>query len=206
MKSKPAPRRPGREKPCKQCGKAFWCVACRDVGGSLRERFFCSIACRVAYNRRDDVRAALFWKYVKKTDGCWLWTGWLLNSGYGETTWHLRKITVHRLSYILANGPIPKGKLVLHSCHVPTCVNPAHLRLGTDQDNMNDKVAAGRQTRGEAMTWKAKLTEAQVRQLRAEYRKTGPRKSNIEELVKKYGVAKVTAYAAATGRSWRHIK
>src|SRR5688500_748832 len=123
-----APRRPGREKPCQNCSKGFWCVASKEAGSRHGESKFCSMACRVGYNRRDDIREFLFWKSVEKGPGCWLWKGWLLNSGYGETTWHGKKITVHRLSYRLANGPIPMGKLVRHSCHVPTCVNPAHLQ------------------------------------------------------------------------------
>lgn len=64
--------------------------------------------------------------------------------GYG-TIWDGKKHTgAHRVSWRLHNGPIPKGKFVLHKCDVPACVNPAHLYLGTPLDNMLDKIARGR--------------------------------------------------------------
>ena len=148
---------------CLNCGLPF-------VPGNLLANFrrakFCGRPCYSYYRRRDDLRQAMFWKSVDKNcpGGCWLWTGWKLNSGYGETTVRSRKITVHRLSYIIANGPIPAGKLVMHTCDVPICVNPAHLRLGTDADNQADKKAKNRHTRGE-LTRRNKLVEEQVRKI-----------------------------------------
>jgi hypothetical protein len=55
----------------------------------------------------------------------------------------------HRWAWVRANGPIPEGQKVLHTCDVPACVNPAHLFLGTQAANMADKVAKGRQAKGE---------------------------------------------------------
>lgn len=94
-----------------------------------------------------------FWKRVdrRSDDECWVWIGhqiepWL----YGR--FYLSKargyIRAHRYSYELNVGLIPDGMLVLHRCDNPPCVNPAHLRIGTHEDNMADKVARGRSGRG----------------------------------------------------------
>lgn len=78
--------------------------------------------------------------------GCWPWT-WATSHGYGRLRVFGRPMYAHRLAYLLAHGPIPVGMLVCHHCDNPPCVNPAHLFLGTDSDNQQDKVAKGRQWR-----------------------------------------------------------
>lgn len=111
-----------------------------------------------------------FWPKVEKSDGCWLWVGAKDRKGYGKlqigTLKNPKYVTASRLSYEIANGPIPPGRNVLHSCDTPPCVNPEHLFLGSYADNAADKVAKGRQSRGENHPW-AKLTNDQVRELRA---------------------------------------
>ena len=90
-----------------------------------------------------------FWPFVHKTDTCWLWTG-----GGGGRTYGRGNVDpfgtgqAHRISYRLNVGPIADGLLVLHSCDRPACVNPAHLRLGTHQDNVNDAVSRRRYRHG----------------------------------------------------------
>jgi hypothetical protein len=76
--------------------------------------------------------------------GCWLWIGNLNNNGYGK----IEEKYAHRVSYEIEHGPIPDGKFVLHSCDVTCCVNPNHLRLGSQKDNMQDAVERGRTARG----------------------------------------------------------
>lgn len=141
------------------------------------------------------VRFPSFWAQVKKGPGCWLWTGWKQNAGYGETSLGGRKITVHRVSYMLAYGPIPKGKLVMHTCDVPLCVRPEHLRLGTDADNTADKLAKDRHA--------GTLRAAQVREIKAALKK---RYFGIgRDLALKYGVSQVIISQISRGVTYRWV-
>lgn len=101
-----------------------------------------------------------FWSRVEKhgEDECWWWTG----SAYGNTktynhygriraqkvTGSRKSVPVHWLSYEIANGPVPKGLWVLHTCDQPMCVNPKHLFAGTPLDNARDRKAKGRGATG----------------------------------------------------------
>lgn len=76
--------------------------------------------------------------------GCWLWLARVSPNGYGSTNVDGRDTGAHRASYLAFNGPIPSGLHVLHRCDVPLCVNPDHLWLGTNADNVRDMVAKGR--------------------------------------------------------------
>ena len=77
------------------------------------------------------------------TTACHQWTAYTLN-GYGRFRVGAKMIRSHRVSYEIHRGPIPDGLHVLHECDNPTCVNPDHLWLGTNQDNIDDKMAKGR--------------------------------------------------------------
>ncbi len=94
-------------------------------------------------------RADRFWQKVNKTDDCWFWTGMKSPKGYGKF-WTGKKFErAHRFSYTLNVGTIPLGMLVLHHCDNPCCVNPIHLFVGTHADNTRDKMAKGRQAKGD---------------------------------------------------------
>ena len=86
-----------------------------------------------------------FWSHVAKGEKCWLWTGSKNTDGYGNAWVDGVCQKAHRVAYRLANGPIRAGGYVLHSCDTPSCVNPAHLWVGTQADNNRDCAAKGRQ-------------------------------------------------------------
>ena len=87
-----------------------------------------------------------FKKYIAyKDDGCWLWTGYRNEDGYGRFRVGKKLWNAHRLSYSLFIGKIPDEIQVLHHCDNPPCVNPDHLFLGTQIDNINDMVRKNRQ-------------------------------------------------------------
>lgn len=93
---------------------------------------------------------AQFWEKVDRTSGCWLWAAGKNNQGYGVCFLDGRRTYVHRLSWELHRGPIPSGLYVCHTCDTPLCLNPDHLFLGTQRDNMADASAKGR-TRNQCM-------------------------------------------------------
>lgn len=109
-------------------------------------------------------------KYVRRTPSCWIWTQDVYNYGYGKlSVGKGKQRRAHRVMYELTCGEIPKGMNVLHKCDNPRCVNPEHLFLGTQQDNVNDMM---KKKRGGYKTFygenhgNAKLTWEQVDKMR----------------------------------------
>lgn len=145
-----------------------------------------------------------FWGKVDKGEGCWLWTGRTDASGYGRLDRKGPNVYVHRVAWTLTNGPVPEGMDVLHTCDVRNCCNPAHLWLGTHEQNMADCKAKRRTTWG-ARSGQAKLTEEQAKEILALYKRDGPRKSNALELAGRYKVGRGTILALVRGHSWAHL-
>jgi hypothetical protein len=114
-----------------------------------------------------------FWSKVERRgdDECWPWTAYRNHTGYGVLSnpgKHQGTTLAHRFSFELHVGPVPDGLCVLHRCDNPPCCNPKHFFLGTRDDNNKDRTlkGRGRAPRGPAHA-KAKLTEEDVRQIRA---------------------------------------
>jgi len=81
---------------------------------------------------------------IDPESGCWIWFWSAMSTGYGDFRLNKRHHLAHRASYEVYKGPIPEGMHVLHRCDVKSCVNPDHLFLGTNLDNIQDSVRKGR--------------------------------------------------------------
>lgn len=131
--------------------------------------------------------------------GCWLWTG-AGAAGYG-LFWHERRNEgAHRFAFRMAHGRLPVG-VSRHACNVPFCVNPAHVFEGTQAQNIADKVAAGRQARGDT-NGRAILSAEQVMQIRARYAGGG---ETHDTLAATFGVDRTNIYAILNRKTWRHL-
>jgi hypothetical protein len=144
-----------------------------------------------------------FWLYVQNGPRCWEWVGYRNEKGYGVINLRGERKLAHRMAWELTVGPIPEGQYVLHHCDNPACVKAKHLFLGTKADNNADMHSKGRgrvtgPPPGEK-NWSAKLTEADVRAIRAST-------ESDTALAARYGIARENIWAARTRRTWKHIE
>jgi hypothetical protein len=139
---------------------------------------------------------ARFWPKVRKTATCWLWTGSEKHNGYGQIFFDGGPKRVHRISWVIHFGKIPKGKWVLHRCDNRCCVNPEHLFLGTAEDNTADMMSKNRCSRigrkGEDNP-SAKLSDKDIESIRILYvprrlRKSGIKYLSLEEVAKRFNI------------------
>lgn len=137
--------------------------------------------------------------------GCWLWLG----TGDAQSYPTIRRgkgvarEKVHRFSYRLHRGPIPEGLQVLHTCDMFCCVNPDHLFLGTQADNIADKMRKDRHPKG--MEWEhAKLTDADIVWIRSHASKRH-RLFSHRAIAKRFGVSSPTIDRIVSRKVWKHI-
>lgn len=95
----------------------------------------------------DESTLRRFMEKVDRTGECWIWTAATRN-GYGKINVGGRTRDAHRLSFEHHHRLLAPGEYVLHGCDEPRCVNPEHLRAGTQADNMREMAERGRSTKG----------------------------------------------------------
>ncbi|NGX57246.1 MAG: hypothetical protein K940chlam3_00132 [Chlamydiae bacterium] len=188
---------------CKICGTIFKRKSASSV---------CSLKCRILDGCKEE------------KNGCWIWQKCRGRQSYGKTGWFSKAVTAHRASYIAFKGEIPEGLQVCHKCDVRLCVNPDHLWLGTQKDNMEDAKTKGRLKGTPGIKWTdqqrekilknrqppnkkgeahhlAKLNEKNVREIRNLLRE-GIKQNKIAD---KYGVCQSAVSHIKSGRRWPHI-
>ena len=138
---------------------------------------------------------------VIKTETCWSWAKGCFKDGYGGFCLNGKNERSHRVSYIHFKGEIPEGMLVCHSCDNRKCVNPAHLFLGTNKENLSDMAKKGRSTIG-IKNPMAKMTPDLVLELRDRYFKGGVTYLN---LANEYGFAKSTIHSVVKAVNWKRL-
>lgn len=152
------------------------------------------VGCSVPLLDRDYVMAR-----VRVVDGCWEWRGAVSSSGYGNINLNPGTLKAHRVAFRIFHGKDPKEKLVLHTCDNRLCCNPAHLFLGTNQDNMTDMTSKGRSVGHPCgCNPNARLTADDVAEIRAVKSGYGV----IKKLSQEFGVSKTQIHRIRSSMSW----
>jgi predicted XRE-type DNA-binding protein len=148
---------------------------------------------------------ARFWAKVdiQGPDDCWEWQAGTDTPGYGRFKVNKKDQGAHRIAYELTHGPISEGLCCCHHCDNRACVNPKHLFLGTNQDNIVDKVLKGRSPKGERH-WHVKITEEQVVEIRRLYALENHMLQ--KEIALLFGIKKSQVSSIINKESWKHIK
>lgn len=144
-----------------------------------------------------------------KTAGCWVWKAC---KRYGTFSYRGKDVAAHRFAYRIYVGQIPNKLQVCHSCDNPKCVNPNHLFLGTQKDNLDDMLSESRDNRTGPITsakgerhGRHKLTKSQVLEIRRRHLRTGYYKSNSQSLAEEFGVDYTMINKIVSRKYWTHI-
>ena len=144
-----------------------------------------------------------FWDKVDKSGDCWEWQG-ATASGYGRIYFNGKYDGAHRVSLLLSGVDIPSGMCVLHTCDNKLCVNPDHLRIGSQSDNIKDMYEKGRQSFENKAVGerhgRSKLTEDSVRHIR---RLDGF--LHRDSIAKIFNISTPTVSEIINRRKWRHV-
>lgn len=150
-------------------------------------------------------------KFLKRiiidSNGCWLYQGAIKKTGlgYGWVGLNGKQMGAHRASWIVKNGPIEKDLCVCHKCDVPSCINPDHLFIGTQSENMKDAYKKKRKkpiNQGGQTNPSSKLTLNQVREIRAMLSEKVKQKTIAE----KFNISQVAVSNIKTERRWKNFQ
>lgn len=140
-----------------------------------------------------------FWRLVNKgaDDECWLWLGTKYR-GYGKMTIGGKSKWAHRVSYELFVGPLDK-EVLLHLCDNPPCVNPHHLRPGTQQENIADCIAKGRALithKAGELAYQSKLSWENVQEIRSST-------ESVRVLAARFNVSPSSVHSVRIFKTWK---
>lgn len=137
------------------------------------------------------------------TETCWIYKDKSSNlyNGYGRIRFNKKSIAVHRFIYETFYGPIDKNLVCCHKCDVRNCINPAHIFIGTREENQKDMRDKGRAAKGSRNGY-SKLTEEDIPKIRHLYNDGLTQK----EIGKMYGVSQTVLGKVVRGITWRHVK
>lgn len=145
----------------------------------------------------------LFWSKVDKRnpDECWIWKA-SKRGKYGSAYYNGKRDGAHRISYIIHCGPIPDGMDICHRCDNPLCVNPAHLWVGTAEQNMHDMISKKRDKHPHGEHYKRhKLTYEQVQEIRV---LLSQGELSQRAIAARYNISQAHVCYINTGFTWKH--
>lgn len=190
-------KRTSVEKHCQICGKSFFVQPNILKIGKGK---FCSKSCESKNHPPQDPLPRFLNNIEISASKCWDWIASLnMNNGYGHFSVNNKVILAHRWSYRHYIGPIPLGYFVCHTCDNRKCVNPAHLFLGTQKDNLADASSKGRL--GGVKKKQNHLTEPQVEEI-INLLKFSKKYSSIAKV---FSVTRQTIYLIAYGKTWKYL-
>lgn len=131
-----------------------------------------------------------------ESTGCILWQGSVAGKGYGVTCWQSKQVYIHRIAYQF-EYPNEEIEVIRHTCDTPNCWNIEHLRNGSTQDNVDDKVNKRRHIYG-SDNYNAKFTEDDIRVIRSS-------ELNLYELAVQYDVSPSNIHYIRSFKTWKHV-
>lgn len=141
-----------------------------------------------------------YWEKVSRAapEECWEWEAYRDKDGYGRFRLNGKKWQAHRVA-VLLDGRNPEGKVVMHTCDNPGCVNPSHLVVGTQQENIRDALRKGRLDNRGVRNGRSKLDPEKVRRIRASDRPS-------RALARRYEVDPKTIRDIRANKLWKHVE
>lgn len=187
---------------CQYCHKEFKTFQSEINKGKAK---YCSISCGVSVKNKLNLLPTheIFFRNISKgihPNGCWVYSK---GKRYAKICVNGKTISVHRYSYELYKGQIPDNMVVCHKCDNKLCVNPGHLFIGTQKDNIQDMLSKKRGNHAKGSKHhRTTLTEKQI----AHIKKRIISGEKIHNLKDEYNVSREMLYQMKAGRSWNHVE